>query len=270
MANVVKTWDAFPSKLVLTPRQKVMVKEYDKVAGMEGKAEGRRCSMDGYENESFEYFGPRDRSGGTRVNIYLLNKKARTVKQCVNMVRSKFTIESRMYKNGKHSSWYKTMLPYINGSIDVQELIQFAADVCNLPAGDEEIYSTECGGWFPNELIEPHKGLRAADFHRRVWIDLRKMKMSKSGKPMVRASRPPKHGKVKGKEDVRSAEEDLLMGSSTQSESSESDDYAHRLSDGKAGRDSATKHSRIKASEDYSALPVKAGLFQSVGGASRA
>jgi hypothetical protein len=107
MANVVKTWNAFPAKLVLSDKQKELVKEYDKVAGMEGKAEGRRCSMDGYENESFEYFGPRDTSGGPRVNIYLLNKKTRTVKQCINMVRSKFTIESRMYKNGKHPSWYK-------------------------------------------------------------------------------------------------------------------------------------------------------------------
>jgi hypothetical protein len=80
MANVAKTWGAFPAKLSLTSKQKAVVKAYDKVAGMEGKAEGRRCSMDGYENESFEYFGPRDTSGGARVNIYLLNKKERTAK----------------------------------------------------------------------------------------------------------------------------------------------------------------------------------------------
>jgi hypothetical protein len=79
------------------------------------------------------------------------------------------------------------------------------------------------------------------------------MKMSQNGKPMVKVSRPPKQGKVKGKEDVRSAEEDVRVGSSTQSESSEEDDYAHRLSAGKAGRDSATKQPRTKAS-DYSAL----------------
>jgi hypothetical protein len=60
MANVAKTWAAFPGKLSLTAKQKAVVKEYNKVAGMEGKAEGRRCSMDGYENESFEYFGPLD------------------------------------------------------------------------------------------------------------------------------------------------------------------------------------------------------------------
>jgi hypothetical protein len=56
------------------------------------------------------------------------------------------------------------MPPYINGAIDVQELIQFDTDVCKLPAGVEEAYSTECGGWFPNELIGPHKGLSAAGF----------------------------------------------------------------------------------------------------------
>jgi hypothetical protein len=79
------------------------------------------------------------------------------------------------------------------------------------------------------------------------------MKMSKSGKPMAKASLPSKHGKVKGKEDGRSAEEDLLMGSSTQSELSGGGDHAHRLSAGKAGRDGATKQPRIRASEDYSA-----------------
>jgi hypothetical protein len=118
------------------------------------------------------------------VNIFLLGRKERTVKQCINMVRSEFTIESRMYKKGTHSSWYEKMLPFINGAIDVEKLIKFATEVCELPAGDEKAYSTECGGWFANELIEPHKGLSAAGFHRKVWIDLRKMKMSKSGRPM--------------------------------------------------------------------------------------
>jgi hypothetical protein len=79
------------------------------------------------------------------------------------------------------------------------------------------------------------------------------MKMSQNGRPMVKVSLPSKLGKVKDKEDVRSAEEDLLVGSSTQSESSEDDDYVHRVSAGKAGLDSATKQPRTKAL-DYSAL----------------
>jgi hypothetical protein len=134
------------------------------------------------------------------------------------------------------------MLPFINGKIDVHELLQFATEVCKLPAGDEKAYSTECGGWFPNELIDPHKGLTAADFHRKVWIDLRKIKMSKSGKPMVKVALPAKRGKAQGKEEGGSAEEDLLVVSSEPSESDDDDDgFAQRLSDGKAGRNSATK-----------------------------
>jgi hypothetical protein len=35
MANVAKTWSAFPGKVSLTAKQKAVVKEYNKVAGMD-------------------------------------------------------------------------------------------------------------------------------------------------------------------------------------------------------------------------------------------
>ena len=102
LAGVARLWSKFPEAPTLSNTQMLVIKAYDKVAGMRGKNESRRVSMEDYDAESAEYYGPSN-SEGPRENIYLKNEAKKSVTQCFNIVRSKLTIESRMYKKGTTS-----------------------------------------------------------------------------------------------------------------------------------------------------------------------
>ena len=104
---------------------------------MRGKNESRRVSMEDYDAESAEYYGPSN-SEGPRENIYLKNEAKKSVTQCFNIVRSKLTIESRMYKKGTTSKWHTTMKPFIDGTVVAEELIAFAEAVCGLESGSAD------------------------------------------------------------------------------------------------------------------------------------
>ena len=175
MAGVARLWSKFPEAPTLSDKQMLVIKAYDKVAGIKGKNESRRVSMEDYDAESAEYYGPSN-SEGPRENIYLKNEAKKSVTQCFNIVRSKLTIESRMYKKGTTSKWHTTMKPFIDGTVVAEELIAFAEAVCGLESGNADEFSPE-EGWYTDELLPPHNGLTRGDWHRRVWTHLRKLKL---------------------------------------------------------------------------------------------
>ena len=248
LAGVARLWSKFPEAPTLSDKQMLVIKAYDKVAGMRGKNESRRVSMEDYDAESAEYYGPSN-SEGPRENIYLKNEAKKSVTQCFNIVRSKLTIESRMYKKGTTSKWHTTMKPFIDGTVVAEELIAFAEAVCGLESGSADELEEEMG-WFPDELLDPHNGLKRGDWSRRVWTHLRGLKLSKkSGRPKVKET--PKSREAKGEAARAKGGRGLADGdrgdphasSAEPSEDESSEDQCRRMHDGKAKRPTSTKRS---------------------------
>jgi hypothetical protein len=78
-----------------------------------------------------------------------------SVTQCFNITRSKHTSEARMYKMGTKSKWHATMKPFIDGTVDAEELITFAESVCGLASGDTDEHSPRRRAGTPDELLPP-------------------------------------------------------------------------------------------------------------------
>ncbi len=76
------------------------MKEWKEEDGSGRKSNGRRMSMELYQQESDDYWGYHS-------NRYLATSKNLTLNQCVNVCHSKEVYEALLFKNGKTTSWHK-------------------------------------------------------------------------------------------------------------------------------------------------------------------
>ena len=174
LAALYKIWDAFP-KFKPTVKQAESLKEWDAVGNPESNRH-RRISIKDYRNQSndyYQYVSP----------IYCRSQSSATMTQVINILRSKQAWESRLYKNGNEQGWHAKVLPFVDSSINVPELLKFVSMETTLPVGDinEDVKSVDGGKVYPNELLPCHEGMQSGDWIRAVWLCERKLKFTEEG-----------------------------------------------------------------------------------------